>query len=61
MSRSRDRAIQGSGPDPIECRGGADVGKIHHDEEQDFWYECMFDPRRQVYTWTIVPPVEARR
>lgn len=51
-------AVQGSTPDQTECRGSADVGKIHHDEDADVWYECVFDPRRQVYTWAIVPRVE---
>ena len=57
-SQSRGHAVQGSAPNPGECRSHADVGKIHHDEAEDIWYECVFDPRRRVYTWTIVPPVD---
>lgn len=48
--------VEGSGPDPDECRGPTDVGKMYHDEEQDIWYECVFDQRKAVYTWTILPP-----
>jgi len=48
--------VKGPGPDPDECRGPTDVGEIHHDEEQDIWYECVFDQRKAVYTWTILPP-----
>lgn len=43
-------------PDPSECRGPDDVGKLIHDEEGDLWYECMDDTRRKVYTWVIIPP-----
>lgn len=42
-------------PKPDGCRGPSDVGKIHHDE-RDIWYECAFDERKRVYTWTILPP-----
>jgi len=58
MNHPRSRPERGSAPDPSECRSQADVGTIHHDEERDIWYECIFDPRRKVYTWTIEPPVE---
>jgi hypothetical protein len=50
------RPTEGSIPDPDECREPADVGKIYHDAAQDIWYECVFDRRKQVYTWTILPP-----
>ncbi|HSL14656.1 MAG TPA: hypothetical protein VK962_00135 [Actinomycetota bacterium] len=50
--------MEGSPPDPERCRGPADLGKLHHDEEDDIWYECVFDSRRGVYTWAILPPVE---
>jgi hypothetical protein len=45
-------------PDPEDCAGPADVGQVYHDAESDIWYECVFEPRRGVYTWTILPPVE---
>ncbi len=45
-------------PDPEECREPADVGKLHHDGDQDIWYECFFDKRKGVYTWAIVPSTE---
>lgn len=54
----RGQAAQGSAPAKDECQGPADVGTIHHDEDQDIVYECVFDPRRRIYTWTIVPPVD---
>jgi hypothetical protein len=43
-------------PSPAECRGPEDVGRLFHDEERDIWYECIFDQRKQVFTWTILPP-----
>jgi hypothetical protein len=45
-------------PDPDACRGPQDVGRFEHDEENDIWYECSHDPRRDMYTWVIVPPVD---
>ncbi len=53
----QDEPLRGAAPDPDECRGPADVRKIHHDGEQHIWFECVFEPRRGVYTWTIVPLV----
>jgi hypothetical protein len=49
------------GPSPDDCRGPEDVGKLFHDQERDIWYECVFDQRQQVFTWTILPPDEERR
>jgi hypothetical protein len=43
-------------PSASECQGPADVGKLHHDSDRDVWYECVFDARAQMYTWTILPP-----
>lgn len=31
-------------------------GRLFHDQERDIWYECVFDQRKQVFTWTILPP-----
>jgi hypothetical protein len=45
-------------PDPDACRGQEDLGLLEHDQERDIWYECSYDPRRDTYTWMIVPPVE---
>ena len=45
-------------PDPEECRIPQDVGRIEHDEQNDIWYECSYDPRRDVYIWAIVPSVD---
>jgi hypothetical protein len=45
-------------PDPNDCRGPDDVGRLQHDEHEDIWYECSYDPRRDVFVWVIVPPVE---
>lgn len=55
----RVRRMQASVPDPGECRDAGDVGKVRHDPEQDLWYECIFEPRKRVYTWVILPPVDA--
>jgi hypothetical protein len=44
------------GPDPDDCKQPEDLGKIFHDEENDIWYECVFDRRKKVFTWTILPP-----
>jgi hypothetical protein len=43
-------------PSPDECKGPEDIGKLFHDEERDIWYVCAFDRRKQVFTWTILPP-----
>jgi len=43
-------------PSPAACRGEDDVGKLHRDDESGIWYECVFDERRDVYTWTALPP-----
>jgi hypothetical protein len=32
------------------------VGQLFHDKEADVWYECIFDTRKNVFTWTILPP-----
>lgn len=44
-----------SGPKSGRLPGTEDVGKLFHDEERDIWYECVFDQRQQVFTWTILP------
>jgi len=43
-------------PSPDQCQGPEDVGKLFHDEGADIWYECIFDKRKHVFTWTILPP-----
>ena len=48
-------------PDPNACRGKEDVGRLEHDEENDIWYECSYDSRRDVFTWAIVPPIDVGR
>jgi hypothetical protein len=45
-------------PDPNYCSCQRDIGRFVHDEENDIWYECDFDKRRQVFTWVIVPPAD---
>lgn len=45
-------------PDPAECQGPSDVGKLEHDAENDVYYECSYDVRHDVYVWAVVPPVE---
>jgi len=49
-------SVRASLPAPDDCRGAVDVGKLHHDEEPDIWYECVFDQRKNVSRWTILPP-----
>jgi hypothetical protein len=46
-------------PDPNECRGPSDVGKVHYNETDDIWYECVYDKRRDVVTWAIVPSTDS--
>lgn len=53
--------MEGASSDPDGCRGPTDIGKIHHSEEQDIWYECVYDQRKGVYTWTTVPPSDEDR
>src|SRR2546430_358281 len=53
-----ESALTGSPPNPTKCAGPEDVGKLHHDEELYVWYECVFDRRRSVFTWAIVPPAD---
>jgi hypothetical protein len=43
-------------PSADKCRGPEDLGQLFHDKESDIWYECVFDNRKRVYTWTILPP-----
>ena len=45
-------------PDPRHCANDEDIGKLHHDTESDIWYECCFDTRRSIYTWSVLPPIE---
>jgi hypothetical protein len=45
-------------PDPTRCQSSEDVGRLHHDETLDVWYECFWDTRHRVYCWAIVPPVD---
>lgn len=51
-----ERSEQPPRPDPKECKGPDDVGKVAYDAERDIWYECVYDKRKKVYTWVIVPP-----
>jgi len=44
-------------PAAVTCGREGDVG-LYHDISADVWYECAFEPRRQVYTWVILPPGE---
>jgi len=45
-------------PEPAECTHAGDLGKMHHDSLHEIWYECVYDTRRELYTWTILPPNE---
>jgi hypothetical protein len=45
-------------PDPCQCQGEADVGRLHHDLTAGVWYECMFDARRETFTWAALPLVD---
>lgn len=45
-------------PDPDACTATEHVGRLHHDGENDIWYECVFDARNKVFTWSALPPVE---
>ena len=54
MSQESDAISE---PPCADCVGPADVGKLHHDEVSNTWYECFWDERHGVYTWVIVPPV----
>jgi hypothetical protein len=47
-------------PDPRACQGPEDVGRLEHDEENDIWYECSYDPRENTYTWMIILPVDSQ-
>ena len=47
-------------PDPADCSEQAHVGRIHHDPDEDVWYECVFDARRSVVTWAILPPEDVQ-
>jgi len=58
MRESLSEAAKLLAPDPRECRGSGDIGKLHHDVEQDIWYECVHDERTGVFTWTILPPAD---
>jgi hypothetical protein len=42
-------------PDPADCTGPEDLGRIHHDTASDIWYECFLDRRTGDYTWAIIP------
>lgn len=42
-------------PDPATCAARDDVGRLHHNRSQDIWYECIFDSRRDIVTWAIIP------
>lgn len=56
MGELRLSESDGPPPPPGQCKDATDVGRIHHDEIADIWYECAFDDRRRVYTWVILPP-----
>lgn len=43
-------------PDPALCSKVGDVGQLFYDDETDVWYECVHDDRRDVVTWSILPP-----
>ena len=45
-------------PDPARCQSQDDLGRLHHDEVHDIWYECRWDPSNRVYTWAILPPFD---
>jgi uncharacterized protein YfcZ (UPF0381/DUF406 family) len=50
---------QGPGPPEASgCISAADVGRLHHNVDDNIWYECVFDKRRAVFTWTMLPPQE---
>jgi hypothetical protein len=42
-------------PSTNDCRGPADLEKLHYDDETDTWYECMLNQRHDQYTWVIIP------
>jgi hypothetical protein len=46
-------------PTRMRADSADDVGKLHHDEQRDVWYECVYDPRKRVYTWAILPPADS--
>lgn len=50
--------IPGHPPDPAECASSEHVGRLHHDDTVDIWYECFWDPHLGVYTWAIIPPAD---
>jgi hypothetical protein len=52
LTSSRQRCEE---PAANDCRGPADLEKLHYDDETDTWYECMFDQRHDQYTWVIIP------
>ena len=43
-------------PRAEDCTGEGDLGRLHHDAHRDIWYECIFDSRRSMYTWSAIPP-----
>ncbi len=45
-------------PEPASCTSADDIGRLHHNETDDVWYECVFESRRRVYTWTMLPPAD---
>ncbi len=45
-------------PPAEDCAQASEVGRVHFDEVNDIWYECMHDKRRDVISWVIVPSNE---
>jgi hypothetical protein len=44
-------------PNPQDCCEPSHVGRLHHDTEEDVWYECVSDERRGgMITWVALPP-----
>lgn len=53
-------ASSGEGPPEAgACEGASDVGQLYHNQTDDIWYECVFDPRHSVFTWAITPSTES--
>jgi hypothetical protein len=51
-----DMTVATGPPEARSCSRPADVGRIHHDPDNDIWYECVHDSFRDEFTWTIIPP-----
>jgi hypothetical protein len=42
----------------VLCRTLDDVGSLHLNRSGRVWYECVFDARRDLITWAILPPTD---